>query len=84
MPRIVLHQWEISPFCGKVRKMLAHKNLAYETVEYGGLLASGAARLSRVGKLPVLDYDGTRIQDSTEIAAFIERHHPDPPLFPQN
>jgi glutathione S-transferase len=80
--RIVLHQWEISPFCGKVRKILRRKNLAYETIEYGGLLAGAAAKLSRVGKLPVLDYDGTRIQDSTHIAAFLETRHPEPSLYP--
>lgn len=84
MAKIVLHQWEISPFCGKVRKMLHIKGLAYETVDYAGLRAVRAAKLSGVGKLPVLDYDGTRIQDSSDIAAFLERRHPEPPLYPQD
>jgi glutathione S-transferase len=82
MPKIVLHQWEVSPFCAKVRKILKRKNLAYETVEYGGLRALRAARLSVVGKLPVLDYGATRIQDSSDIAAFLEKRHPEPRLFP--
>ncbi len=82
MPKIVLHQWEISPFCGKVRKILKRKNLAYETVDYSGLLAARAAGLSDVGKLPVLDYDATRVQDSSDIAAFLEKQHPEPRLFP--
>jgi glutathione S-transferase len=46
MATIVLHQWEISPFCGKVRKMLHIKGLAYETVDYAGLRAVRAAKLS--------------------------------------
>ena len=62
--------------------MLRCKGLTYETVEYGGRLAPAVARLSRTGKLPVLDYDGTRIQDSTEIAAFLEKQHPQPSLYP--
>jgi glutathione S-transferase len=82
MPDAVLHQWEISPFCRKVRKVLAHKGVAYRTVEYNGLRARGAARLSEAGKLPVLDYDGERIQDSSAICDFLERKHPSPPLLP--
>jgi glutathione S-transferase len=82
MPAIVLHQWVISPFCGKVRRILEHKGLAYEVVNYNGLRARKAAGLSGVGKLPVLDYDGQRVQDSSDIAAFLEQRHPDPPLYP--
>ena len=82
MPAIVLHQWAISPFCGKVRRILEHKGLAYTTVEYNGLRARKAKGLTDVGKLPVLDYDGERIQDSTDIANFLEARHPEPSLFP--
>jgi glutathione S-transferase len=82
MPNIVLHQWEISPFCGKVRKVLRWKGLAYRAVEYNGLLATRAAKLSGIGKLPVLDYDGMRVQDSSDIAAFLEKKHPEPALYP--
>ena len=81
-PRIVLHQWEISPFCGKVRRILQLKGLAYEVVEYGGLKALAAAKLSPVGKLPVLEYNGEKIQDSSAIARFLEACHPAPALFP--
>ena len=84
MAKIVLHQWEISPFCAKVRRLLRVKGLAFETVDYGGLRAMRAARLSGVGKLPVLDYDGTRIQDSSDIAAFLEQRHPEPALYPSD
>jgi glutathione S-transferase len=81
-PNIVLHQWEISPFCTKVRKVLRWKGLAYKTVEYNGLLAPRAAKLSGNGKLPVLDYDGKCIQDSSDILTFLEQRHPEPALFP--
>jgi len=82
MPDVVLHQWEISPFCRKVRKVLALKGVAYRTVEYNGLRARGAARLSPAGKLPVLDYDGERIQDSSAICDFLDGKHPSPALVP--
>lgn len=82
MPEIVLHQWEMSPFCNKARRCLGYKGLAYQTVNYNGLLARKAASLSPVGKLPVLDYDGERIQDSNRIAEFLDRKHPERRLFP--
>lgn len=82
MPAIVLHQWEISPFCGKVRRVLEHKGLAYEVINYNGIKARKATGLSGVGKLPVLDYDGERVQDSSDIAVFLEKKHPEKPLFP--
>jgi glutathione S-transferase len=82
MPRIVLHQWQMSPFCNKVRRCLAQKGLAYEVVDYNGLLARKAAALSPAGQLPVLDYDGERIQDSSQIAEFLDRKHPERPLYP--
>ncbi|HWU90584.1 MAG TPA: glutathione S-transferase family protein, partial [Kofleriaceae bacterium] len=82
MPAIVLHQWAISPFCGKVRRILEHKGLAYEIVNYNGLRARKASGLSHAGKLPVLDYDSERVQDSSDIAAFLERKHPERPIFP--
>jgi glutathione S-transferase len=81
-PTIVLHQWVISPFCGKVRRVLEHKGLAYEVVNYNGLKARGAAKLTPVGKLPVIDYDGQRIADSSDIARFLEEKHPSPSLYP--
>jgi glutathione S-transferase len=82
MPAIVLHQWVISPFCAKVRRILEHKGLAYEVVNYNGIRARKVKGLSAAGKLPVLDYDGERIQDSSDIAEFLEKKHPEPPIFP--
>jgi glutathione S-transferase len=82
MATIVLHQWEMSPFCNKVRRCLRHKGLAFEVVDYNGLLARRAAGLSPAGTLPVLDHDGQRIGDSTAIARFLDERYPTPPLFP--
>lgn len=82
MPTAVLHQWEMSPFCNKVRRCLKYKGVDYSITNYNGLLALNAAKLSKVGKLPVLDYDGERIQDSTAIAHFLDQKFPKKPLYP--
>lgn len=82
MPTLVLHQWEMSPFCNKARRCLNYKKLPFSVVDYNGLLARKAAALSPAGKLPVLDYDGERVPDSGRIAELLERRHPDRPLFP--
>src|SRR5690349_5261842 len=84
MPQILLHQWEMSPFCNKARRCLSFKGLKYDVKDYNGLQARKAASLSAVGTLPVLDYDGERIQDSGRIAAFLDRQHPDKLLFPKD
>ena len=81
---VVLHQWEISPFCGKVRKALKHKGLAFSVVNYNGLLALRAAKLSPAGKLPVLEFDGDLIQDSSAIVNFLEARFPGSPLIPSD
>lgn len=54
MATVVLHQWEESPFCGKVRKVLNHKGIAFKVANYYGLLSLKAKGLSRAGKLAVL------------------------------
>jgi glutathione S-transferase len=82
MPKILLHQWEMSPFCNKVRRCLRRKGLDFEVMNYNGIKAREAAKLSRVGTLPVLDYDEERISDSVNIARFLDRKHPDSPLYP--
>lgn len=80
--KIVLHQWEVSPFCRKVGRMLEFKGLPFEAVNYNGLRGLAAQRLSPVGKLPVVDVDEQRIQDSTRIARFLDERFPAPPLYP--
>ncbi len=79
---IVLHQWEISPFCRKTALTLDHKGLAFETLDYIGLQSTKVVGLSRAGKLPVLDIDGQRLQDSTRIARYLDEHYPEHPLYP--
>ncbi len=77
MAKIVLHQWEISPFCQKVARTLRFKGLDFETVNYNGILGAKVPTLTKVGKVPVLDINGKRIQDSTRIARYLDEAYPD-------
>lgn len=80
---IVLHQFEISPFCQKVAKALRHKGVEFSTVDYNGLASTKAQMLSKVGKVPVLDIHGKRIQDSTKIVRYLDEAYPNlPRLYP--
>ena len=83
-PQVVLHQFEISPFCAKVRKILRAKGVAYRVENYHGLRAWQIRRLTPAGQLPVLDWDDERVHDSTAIAAFLEQRRPTPRLFPSD
>lgn len=83
MSTVVLHQWERSPFCRKVRKVLRHKGIDFSVANYNGLLGRRALKLSAAGQLPVLDFDGERVQDSSEIVAFLESRVPEPSIIPK-
>ncbi len=72
-----------TPFAIKVARLLRYKELTFQVDEVGWAeRAQRLPELSASGKLPVLDYDDQRIEDSTEIANFIEDRHPKPSLVP--
>ncbi|HVS27937.1 MAG TPA: glutathione S-transferase N-terminal domain-containing protein, partial [Solirubrobacteraceae bacterium] len=47
-----------------------------------GRLPRSLALADRMGTVPALRIDGERVQTNREIARFLERLQPDPPLFP--
>jgi glutathione S-transferase len=72
-----------TPFAVKVQRILQFKRLAFEVREVAWAdREAQLPRLSTARKLPVLEYDGRRIEDSTLIAHFLEERHPAPPLLP--
>ena len=82
---ITLYQFEISPFCDKVRRILHYKGLAFEVREVS--MAETVTELKRrnpAGKVPFIEYDDAVVADSTEIARFLEEKHRTPPLFPSS
>jgi glutathione S-transferase len=83
---LTLHQFEISPFCDKIRRVLNVKGVAYETREVGLLEAQlGYRKVNPAGKVPALvDEAGHVVCDSTEIAYHLEARYPHPPLVPRD
>jgi glutathione S-transferase len=79
---LVLHQFEISPFCDKIRRMLHVKGVEYEIREVPLAQALRVRRINPAGKLPCLEHDGRFVADSTDIAWYLERAFPEPPLLP--
>lgn len=78
-----LHQFRHSPFCEKVRLVLAAKGLDVTLVEVmPGLGQVEIFRLSGQRQVPVLVDGAEVIADSTDIALHLEQRHPLPPLLP--
>lgn len=79
-----LYQFPISHYCEKARWLLDAKGLAYTLVN----LMPGAHRrvtkrlANNSGSVPVLVDGTTVLGDSTEIALYLERTYPTPPLLP--
>jgi len=78
---ITIYQFEISPFCDKVRRACYYKNLPFIAQEVSLL---GAGKFSSAKKLPVIDDNGQRIQDSTQIIKYLDQKYPHPRLFPSD
>jgi glutathione S-transferase len=66
----------------RVALALAYKGLAVESVVIDYADRSPVERVSGQGLVPVVDYDGEVVLDSTRILRYLEERHPDPPLFP--
>lgn len=79
-----LYQYELSPFCDKVRRVLHAKGVDYrvQEVTIKDTLGGRLKELSPAAKLPVLDIEGERIADSTDICRFLEARFPEPRLMP--
>lgn len=81
---IKLYQYEISPFCDKVRRALQVKAQPF-VIEEVTLWQTGLGKLKRLSegaKLPVIEHDGRRVGDSSEILLYLERSFPEPALYP--
>lgn len=79
-----LHQFEVSPFCDKIRRALRWKGQPFEVVEVPLAQAASIRKINPAGKLPTLEHDGEFIADSTDIARHLEERFPDPPLYPSD
>src|SRR3954449_2608052 len=81
----VLWHLKVSNYNEKVRWALDHKGVAHRRrAAVPGAHRAGAARLTGGSTMPVLVLDGEAIGDSTDIIAAVERHWPEPPLYPED
>ena len=87
MSAATLYQFELCPYCHKVRAGLELKGIPYRQVQVDPTskkqlpaLPEGAPK-----KVPVLEFDGERVFDSTKILAFLDRQVPDRvPFYPSD
>jgi glutathione S-transferase len=81
---LTLHQFEVSPFCDKVRRVLHYKRKAFDTREVPPTeTLVRLRRLNPVGKVPVLEHGEKIVSDSSEIARYLDETFPDPPIYPE-
>lgn len=79
-----LYHVPLSPFCRKVRLVLAEKKIEVELVEERYWEQEpDFMRRNPAGKVPVLRYDGRIMAESQAICEFIEEVHPEPALLPR-
>lgn len=83
MKDVTLYQFELCPYCHKVRAGLELKGISYRKVEVNPMnkkelpkLPEGAPR-----KVPVLDVAGELLWDSTLILEYLDERFPDTPRF---
>ncbi|MFT3765025.1 MAG: glutathione S-transferase family protein [Minicystis sp.] len=82
---IVLYQFEISPFCDKIRRILNHKKVPYRTEEIPLLgTMTTLRRINPIGKVPCIDDGGHLVADSSDIARYLEEKYPSPALYPSS
>ena len=84
MPELILHQYAMSPFSEKVRKVLAAKRLAWRAVDQP--MWNPKPRLTPLTggyrRIPVLQIGADVYCDTACIVRALEAHHPEPTIFP--
>lgn len=80
-----LYHQPLSPFCRKIRLVLAEKKLEVELVEEKPWeRRMDYLRQNPSGKVPMLKTDGLTLSDSVAIFEYLEEKHPSPPLLPSS
>ncbi len=72
-----------SPFVRKLRVFLDEKGIDYETKPvFPGTDDESFRAISPLGKVPAYRDEEVAISDSSVICAYLEKKHPEPPLYP--
>lgn len=79
-----LYHLPLSPFCRKIRLVLAEKKIEVELVEeLSWERRMDYLRMNPAGKVPVLKIGDLVLADSGAIFEYLEEVQPDPPLLPR-
>ncbi len=74
-----------SPFVRKVRVFLAEKGIPYQLEPViPGMQPPDYKQISPLGKIPAFRDGDRTLADSSIICAYVERTHPEPPLYPSD
>ena len=80
-----LYHLPLSPFCRKVRLVLAEKKVEVELIEERYWEQSPEfLKKSPSGKIPILQLDGKLLTESTPICELLEDLYPQPKLMPDS
>jgi glutathione S-transferase len=84
MSELILHHYDTSPFSEKVKKLLAHKDVAWRAVEQPTIMPKPQLVPLTGGyrRIPVLQVGADVYCDSQLVARVLERLHPKPTLYP--
>jgi len=84
IPRLLLHQYDTSPFSEKVRLILAHKRLAWGAVDQPNMMPKPDLLPLTGGyrRIPVLQIGADVYCDTQLIVRVLERLHPEPTIYP--
>lgn len=78
----LLYQYNVCPFCWKVRALLSYKKISYETIEVHPLNKKEISFSKDYRKVPIfIDSEGNQINDSTTIMKYIDEKYPTVPVF---
>ena len=81
----VIHGVSPSPYVRKVRVVMAEKGLPYELEPVmPGNVPPAFRKISPLAKIPVYQDGDFALPDSSAISAYLERAHPEPPLYPKD
>lgn len=72
-PTVLLYQYEICPFCCKVKAILDWQRVAYRTVEVNPLSKAEIKFSKDYHKVPIAIIDGTQVNDSSEIIRVVAK-----------
>ncbi|MFM7736600.1 MAG: glutathione S-transferase family protein [Gemmatimonadota bacterium] len=82
---LTVHGAPVSPFVRKALVVLEEKGIPYDLVPVFPFGPNPEfRRISPLGKIPAITEGGHSLCDSSVIAAFLERAHPEPPLLPSD